>query len=68
MPKKTAVIDYDLCDPTKCSKDGYCKSADNCMRKLLTQAAPYEQPDPPMMCLGCGVCTVECPRRAVKMV
>mgnify|MGYP005656707603 FL=1 len=68
MPKKIALIDYDLCDPTKCSKDGYCKSADNCMRHLIEQEAPYEKPDPPMMCLGCGVCTIECPLGAVKMV
>ena len=68
MPKKMAVIDYDLCDPYQCSSDGYCAAAANCQRKLIEQEAPYEKPDPPMMCIGCGTCSLECPLGAVKMV
>jgi len=67
MPKKIAVIDYAVCQPELC-EDGRCKAAEACPRKQLLQELPYEAPEPPMICIGCGVCALECPKKAVKMI
>ena len=67
MPKKTAVIDYEKCSPGYCEK-GICAAVLVCSRGVLTQEGPNEKPDPPMMCIGCGICTQACPKGAVLMV
>jgi NAD-dependent dihydropyrimidine dehydrogenase PreA subunit len=67
MPKKTVVIDYQRCCPEKCV-DGVCAAVLICNRKVVHQEEPYETPDPPMMCVGCGACVLVCPENAVIMI
>ena len=68
MPKRTIVIDYQLCDPTQCP-DGICQAALLCNKKVLTQEAPYEMPDTkPAMCLSCSLCLQACPKKAIHMM
>ena len=67
MPKKSAVIDYQKCNPSNCEK-GICTSVLACSRKVLIQEGPYEKPDPPMICVGCGICVKECVHGAVILI
>jgi len=48
--------------------DGICAAALVCKRKVLRQEEPYEKPDPPMMCVGCGDCVQVCPGKAVIII
>jgi translation initiation factor RLI1 len=67
MPKKTALINYDKCKPELC-KNGVCHAIAVCDRGVLTQEEPYEKPDPPLMCVGCGSCVQVCPMEAVILI
>jgi translation initiation factor RLI1 len=68
MPKQTAIINYQICEPTLC-KGGICQAVQACPRKLLKQEEPFEMPDPyPNMCIGCAICVKACPKNAVQMV
>lgn len=67
MPSKTAVINYQLCDPTQCD-GGICAAVMACERKVLKQDSPYEKPDPPMLCVGCGTCVPACIPKAVILM
>lgn len=67
MPKKTAAIQYQHCDPKFCA-DGVCLAVVACKRKVLKQDAPFEKPDSPMVCVGCGVCVLACQLQAVLLV
>lgn len=68
MPKKTIVINYQVCDPEIC-KDGVCKAIQVCERKVITQEAPFELPDTrSSMCLGCALCLRECLNGAIRML
>ncbi len=69
--KKTfAMVDYEICDPMKCSPEqGRCASAKACTHKVFKQMdGPFEQPmifqD---MCMGCWDCIEACPLDAVKI-
>jgi translation initiation factor RLI1 len=71
QPKKDfALVNYDTCDPAKCSPgDGLCASAKACTHKVLKQIdGPFE---PPIvfqdMCMGCRDCIDACPLIAVQM-
>ena len=44
MPKKTAVIDYQNCEPKYC-ENGVCEAVMACQRKVLRQGEPFEKPD-----------------------
>ena len=67
MPIKTAVINYQQCDPRRCD-EGICAAVLVCERKVLKQEEPYEKPDPPMLCVGCGTCVIACPNNAVILI
>jgi translation initiation factor RLI1 len=71
QPKKEfALVNYDICDPAKCSPDdGLCASAKTCTHKVFKQIdGPFE---PPVifqdMCMGCWDCIDACPLNAVQM-
>ncbi len=69
--KKTfAIVDYDICNPLKCSPErGLCVAARTCTHKVFKQMdGPFEQPmifqD---MCMGCWDCIEACPLDAVRI-
>ena len=63
-------IDYQKCDPRKCSEDGICKAVMECPHKVLKQEDKYEVPflNPSRYCKGCGVCKEACPLKAVEKI
>jgi translation initiation factor RLI1 len=70
QPKKEfALVDYDKCNPGKCSPgEGVCSSAKACAHKVMKQIdGPFE---PPMVfqdiCMGCWDCIDACPLNAVQ--
>lgn len=68
MSGKTALVDYNKCEPERCDC-GICAAALACSRKLLTQEAPYESPMmDPSPCKGCGDCILACPLKAIEIV
>lgn len=67
MPTKTAVINYQKCKPGNC-KDGLCAAVLVCERKVIKQEAPYEKPDPPMLCVGCAACVAACQNKAIILI
>ena len=67
MPKKTAVIIYEKCNPTYC-EEGICSAVVVCKQKVITQEEPFEKPDPPMLCVGCGSCVQACSNGAVVLI
>ena len=67
MPKPQAAIDSGKCHPEKCN-GGICIAALACPTKTLKQDAPYEIPFPLGLCRGCGICTLECPLEAIRMI
>jgi len=68
MPKKTVVVDYQACKPAQC-KNVICEASLVCERKVLTQEAPYEMPDPKVaMCLSCALCALACLQNAIHVM
>ena len=68
MPRKTVVVDYQVCEPEEC-EDGICQAALVCEKKILTQEAPYEMPDTKAsVCLSCATCVKACPKNAVYVM
>jgi len=67
MPKPHAMIDAEKCHPEKCDS-GICVAALACPTKTMQQEAPYETPFPVGLCKGCGICVLECPFKAIKMI
>lgn len=67
MPKKIAVIDYQKCKPESC-QDGICLAVSACQKRTLKQEAPYEQPEPPIICVGCGTCVQACDQAAIILL
>ena len=68
MAKPIAVVDYSKCQPEHCI-EGLCAAVLACPRGLLKQEAAFEMPDPsPVMCLGCGTCSLACPREAIRLI
>jgi len=68
MPKQMAMLDYSRCHPEKCEK-GVCLAASACPNGVLSQEALHEMPDlNPAMCVGCGICVLDCPFKAVRMM
>ncbi|MBI2851245.1 MAG: 4Fe-4S binding protein [Chloroflexi bacterium] len=67
MPKKMALVDYNLCRPAHCDR-GICPAVLVCPQNLLKQEAPYEPPMPdPSICKGCGDCVHACPLKAIGL-
>ena len=68
MPKRVAIINYQICEPGQC-ESGVCQAIISCPRHLLSQEEPFEKPDPyPNMCKGCAICVPACPKGAIQMV
>ena len=67
MPKKIAVIAYDKCNPEIC-ENGICLAVDVCKHKVMKQEKPFEKPDPPLICVGCGICVQACSKGAVVLI
>lgn len=69
MPYPRAVINYQKCQPDKCS-NGVCAAAEICPQKVLKQEAPYELPmaRPSKFCKGCAKCNQACPAKAISIV
>jgi len=63
-------VDYQKCDPKKCSLDGVCKSVMACPHKVLRQEDKNEVPylNPSRFCKGCAVCAEACPLKAVEKI
>jgi translation initiation factor RLI1 len=68
MAKPTAVVDYSICDPSKCSVDGVCPAARECPQRTLKQEEPGEPPVQFGMCKGCATCVTTCPLKAIKLL
>ncbi len=68
MAKPTAVVDYGICDPAKCSVDGVCIAARDCPQRTLKQEEPGEPPMQFGMCKGCATCVTACPLKAIKLI
>ena len=67
MPKPQAAIDAEKCHPEKCDS-GICTAALACPTKTMQQEARYEIPFLVGLCKGCGICALECPFRAIRMI
>ena len=67
MPKKTAVIVYDKCDPQLCD-GGECSAVRECDMAVLKQEEAFEKPDFPIICIGCGKCVRACMQGAVILM
>ncbi|WP_139796457.1 4Fe-4S binding protein [Desulfacinum hydrothermale] len=68
--KSFALVDYNICNPAKCSPDeGICAAVKACIHKVIKQIdGPFEQPivfqD---MCQGCWDCVEACQLDAIEM-
>lgn len=68
MPKQTAAVDYQRCEPDHCP-EGRCVAASVCEKKILIQFSAYEMPEmKPGLCLGCSDCVKACPLGAIRMM
>ena len=67
MPKSQAAVDAGNCHPEKCN-GGICVAVLACPTETLKQEAPYEIPFPLGLCKGCGICALECPFGAIRMI
>jgi translation initiation factor RLI1 len=70
MPKRTAVIDYEICNPARCAPDdGICPAVAVCSRGILVQEEPGDPPFvfPPDLCQGCSDCSRKCPLNAIRL-
>ncbi len=67
MPKLRATIDPKKCHPEKCDR-GICVAMLVCPTKTLKQESPYEIPFPIGLCRGCGLCSLSCPFKAIRMI
>jgi MinD superfamily P-loop ATPase len=66
MAGKSVVIDYNLCDFEYC-RDGNCRAAANCEKKVIKQEGPFEPPYIEVsLCSGCNKCIPFCPSDAIK--
>ncbi len=68
MAKPTAVVDYQICDPKKCSEDGKCPAIKKCKHKALQQEAKGEAPAVFGLCMGCSTCVTACPLKAIRLI
>ena len=69
MKKKKAGVNFNKCDPKKCSpEDGKCKAIKACKKKVIIQDEEFETPIVfEKMCSGCGKCVCECPLNAIDI-
>jgi ATP-binding cassette subfamily E protein 1 len=68
--KEFALVDYDKCNPDKCSPaEGLCSAAKACKHKVIKQIDGRHEPPIVFqdMCMGCWDCIQACPLSAVDM-
>jgi len=71
QPKKSfALVEYTICDPTKCNPDvGLCAAVSACSHTVIKQLDGVFEPPIVFqdMCLGCLDCVEACQLDAVHM-
>ncbi|MDO8491524.1 MAG: hypothetical protein Q7T04_05880 [Dehalococcoidia bacterium] len=66
MPKAKAVVDPDICQPSRCG-GGVCLACKECPNKVMRQEEPGDVPYVNLdLCRGCFTCLLACPLKAIK--
>lgn len=68
--KSFATVDYEKCEPRKCSPDeGICAAAAACTHRVMKQIDGRFEPPIVFqdLCMGCWDCIEACPLEAVQI-